>query len=948
MRPFRSCAARSAVPRARTAWRAAAPAAVLSLLATLCLSGIATAQSQRFKISGVVADSTGAPLTSATVVALTRADSVLTRFATSDREGAFTLRRVPEGDYILQITFVGFQTHREDIDLAGGDYDAGTILLAPATLELDELVVGAEHIPLVVKADTIEYNAAAFGSRPSDRVEDLLRRLPGIEVERDGTIRAQGEEVQKVLVEDKEFFGSDPSIATRNLPASVVEKVQVYDKASDMEEFTGVEDGEDVKTINLDLKEEAETGYFGHLTGGYGSERRYDGNVSINRFSPAAQVSFLGNVNNVNRQNFSLNDIFSLLGGLDRMGGRFTITGDLLNERDGLSETVSVGANLNRDFGEKTSAHASYFLSNVDNRQDRAAQQQQLLGAARSSLVNETAERIADNRTHRVTFHASHAFADGHDMRLRGNLTAGASSLENRSRTVTQARDGSGNEARTNYLSESDNLGGDASLTWRRRLGEKGRTLALRLDGRLNDNDLSGDLHSITEFLEEGNVLSREEIRQLQERPGRSSRATQTLSYVEPVGERGKLEVEVERRYLEEDREQLAFDVAPGVSIRNEMLSSGYDRTSSYTQGGLSYQANGEYIKAGAGIYFQRSSLAGNSGNAGNGAAPSSIENAYTHVLPRAHFDYDFGERVDLRAEYEARAREPSIAQLQPLTDNTNPLLARAGNPSLKPEYRHGAELRFSFYDPFRFMKVFTFLRGEYVDDAIVQSRTVDERLRQVLTPVNSPGGSWNVSGGIHFGMPVRPLGVELSVDNDPFFERSLEYVNGAENKARILRHTLNVSLNNRNTDRFDIRTGARYAFNATDYSLNPEQNQQYVNRTYYVDATWYLTEKWRVSGALNYRVYSREVFGDAASVPILEASVARSVLNDRADVELAGFDLLGRNENIRFSNTNTYVREERIAALGRYVLLKFSWRLSPGAGGGLPSKGGKIIIRSM
>ena len=948
MHPFRPCSARIVALRVPIGWRASVSGAIVCVLVLLFSLETATAQAQRFEISGVLTDSTGAALPSATVVAITREDSVLTRFATTDREGMFVLRRVPEGAYILQITFVGFRTHREDIDLSGGDYDAGTVALAPATVELDELVVGAEHMPIVVKADTIEYNAAAFAARPNDMVEDLLRRLPGIEVADDGTIRAQGEEVQKVLVEDKEFFGGDPSIATRNLPANMVEKVQVYDKASDMKEFTGMEDGEDIKTINLDLKQEAEKGYFGHLTGGYGSEQRYDGDVSVNRFGPATQVSFLGNINNVNEQNFSIKDIFSLLGGLERMGGNIAIMGDVLAERDGLSETASVGVNVNRDFGENTSAHASYFLSNVDNRQDRVAQQRQLLGATRSSFVDETGERINDNRTHRVTVNASHAFREGHDVRLRGNLSSGASSLTHHSTTVTQALDASGNAARTRHLSERDNLGGDASLAWRRRLADTGRSLALRLEGRLNEDDMSGNLHAVTEFLEEGNVLSREEIRQLQDRPGNSFRATQTLSYIEPVGPRGRLEVEVERRQLAEEREQLVFDVAPGGSIVNEGLSSGYDRTSSYMQGGVSYQANGAYFKAGAGVHIQRSSLEGNLANAVVGASRSSIENAYTHVLPQAHFDYDFGERMDFRVDYQARAREPSITQLQPLTDNTNPLLVRAGNPSLKPEYRHGVDLRFSFYDPFTFAKIFTFLRGEYAANDIVQSRTVDEQLRQVITPVNNSGGSWNLSGGFHFGMPVRPLGVEVSVDNDPFFERSLEYVNGAENKARILRHTLNVSLNNRNTDRFDIRTGARYAFNVANYSLNEKQNQQYVNRTYYVDATWYLTSTWRVGGALDYRVYSREVFGDAASVPILEASIARSILDERADIELAGFDLLGRNERIRFSNTNTYVREERIASLGRYVLLKFSWRLSPGAGAGLPAKGGKIILRNL
>ena len=907
----------------------------------------ATAQDSRFEAAGVVVDSTGAGLAGATVVALTREDSVLTRFSTTDRDGAFTLRRVPEGAYILQITFVGFRTHRQDMDLSSGDYDAGTIALERSTVELDELVVGAEHVPIVVKADTLEYNAAAFAMRPNDMVEDLLRRLPGIEVEDDGTIRAQGEEVQKVLVENKEFFGNNPSIATRNLPANAVEKVQVYDKASDMEEFTGIEDGEDVKTINLELTEEAERGYFGHLTGGYGSEERYDGDVSINRFGPSTQLSLIGNVNNVNRQNFSFRDIVTLLGGMEAMGGRLIIGdggGGLFNNSDGLSETVSVGFNANRDFGENTSARASYFLSNVDNRQDRVAQQQQLLGPVQSSFVNETGGQTSDNLTHRLTVNALHEFGDGHDLRLRGDLTAGASSLANISETKTLARGAGGNEALTDYLSESDNLGGNGSLTWRRRLDEKGRSLVGEMRGSLNDDEMSGDLHSITTFLEEGNVLSSDEIMQLQTRPGSSFRSTQRVSYIEPVGEGGRLELQVESRQIEEDRRQSVFDMVSGASIFNDRLSSGYDRTYSYVQGGVRYQASGEKFKAGIGANLQRSSLEGKIVDTAGAASRPRIENAYTHVLPRAHFDYDIGERTDFSLEYSARAREPSITELQPLTDNTNPLLVRAGNPALKPEYRHNVNLRFSFYDPFTFMKVFVFARSEYVNNDIVQSRMVDARLRQVITPVNADG-AWMFSGSAHFGMPVRPLGVEINVSNNPFLERSLEYVNGAENRARILRHTINVNLNNRNADLFDIRAGARYTFNVVSYSLNEAQNQQYVNRTYYADATLYLTEKWRVAGSLDYRIYSREVFGDVGSVPILGASVARSVMNERADIELAGFDLLGRNEDVRFSNTNTYIREERIASLGRHILLKFSYRLSPLSGAGSKGKGRDIRI---
>ncbi len=884
-------------------WQAASLRVVACLFVCLLGTETATAQNSRFEVTGVVVDSTGVGLPSATVVALTREDSVLTRFSTTDRDGAFTLRRVPEGAYTLQITYVGFRTHRQDMDLSGGDYEAGTIVLEASTVELDELVVSAEYIPIVVKGDTLEYNAAAFAVRPNDMVEDLLRRLPGIEVEDDGTIRVQGEEVQKVLVEEKEFFGDDPTTATRNLPADVVEKVQVYDKASDMEEFTGIEDGEDVKTINLDLKEEAERGYLGKLIGGYGSNERYDGDVSINRFGPSTLFSLIGDVNNV------------------------------LSPYNGLSEKSSVALKASRDFGESTFAHVGYSLSNADNRQGRAVQQQQLLGPVQSSFVNETGGRTSNNLAHSLGVSVFHKFGDGHDLQLRGNLKPVTSSLTNISETVTLAKGASGNETMTDYRSQSDNLGGSGSLRWRRRLNEKGRSLVGVVSGSLNDDEMSGNLRSTTTFPEEGNVLSSDEIMQLQTRLRSSFQSTQTLSYIEPLGE-GKLEFQVESRKTEEERRQSVFDTISGVSVFNDRLSSGYGRTSSYVQGSVSYLAVGEKFKARISANLQRSMRARKMVGLTGEDVRAPIESAYTHVLPRVNFSYDLAERMEFSLWYSVRAREPSITDLQPLTNNTNPLLVRTGNPALKPGYRHSVDLEFGFHDPFTFMEAYVSVEGEYVSNDIVQSRTVDERLRQFITPVNADG-SWSLSGNVHFGTPVRPLGLDINVSNVSEFERSLEYVNEAENKARILRHTIDVGLKNLNAELFDVRAGARYTFNAVNYSLNEEQNRQYVNRMYYANAELHLTEKWRVTGSLNYRIYSREVFGNVDSVPILRASVARSLMNERADIELTGFDLLGRNESVRFSNTNTYIREERIASLGRYIMLKFSYRFSLASGAG-------------
>jgi len=327
----------------------------------LLFPGITLAQTPRYNVTGVVHDSTGVELPSATVVVLSRADSVLTRFSTSNREGAFTVRRVEPGPYILQITYVGYRTLYHNFDVVNADVDVGTLTMQEQTEMLDEFIVSADRIPMSVGRDTIVYNAQAFGARPNEVVEDLLRRLPGIEVSRDGSIKALGETVQNVLVDGKEFFGSDPAIATKNLPAESVDKVEVYDKESDKAELTGVPDGNEERTINLELTEDAKTGYFGNFSGGFGGENteqsRYDATGNLFRFSPKTQVSFLSSANNVNRQGFGAGQIFSLVGmGATSMLNRDIniATGDNQQGSGGFARSLNAGFHLNQEVAAKT------------------------------------------------------------------------------------------------------------------------------------------------------------------------------------------------------------------------------------------------------------------------------------------------------------------------------------------------------------------------------------------------------------------------------------------------------------------------------------------------------------------------------------------------------------------------------------------------------------------
>jgi len=232
-------------------------------------------------------------------------------------------------------------------------------------------------------------------------------------------------------------------------------------------------------------------------------------------------------------------------------------------------------------------------------------------------------------------------------------------------------------------------------------------------------------------------------------------------------------------------------------------------------------------------------------------------------------------------------------------------------------------------FDQFSFVNLFTFFNITYTEDKIVRSRTIDDQFRQTVTSVNSTGDDWTVNGQISYGMPIRPIRAKINLSNRTMFTKGLEFVNGAENDTRITRNTLEARLENRSKDIWDIRGGARFAFNNVDYSLNTRLNQSYVNRTFFGEATWYLGDTWELSSSLNYRLYDQGVFGANDNVAIWEASISKLLLKQKAEIQLVGLDLLNQNVGVNFSNSATYIQEERIRSLGRYIMLKFVYHIS-------------------
>lgn len=901
---------------------------------------------QEYEARGAVADSSGGGLPNAMVVALAREDSTLVQYTHSNRDGNFSLERLPAGEYILQIMLIGYETIRQDFTIADDDHDAGQVKMAVLAVEMDPLVVSIEHVPFINHLDTLSYNAAAFATPPNATVEDLLRRLPGIQVEDDGSITAQGETVQNVLVDGREFFGGDGTIATRNLPADAIRQVDVYDKQSDMAEFTGMADGNEERTLDLKLREEARVGYFGRANGAFGSDvntqpriggtsaddGRYDGFLNLNRFSPSGQYALILNANNVNQ----------------RRGGR----GGGGGGGGGFTETMSVAVNASNEFTDDNWLRSSYTYNESDNERNSTVQQQTLFGSDLSSLVDRLNSSESANNNHRVNLNGQVQLAEGNQLRLRvnGNFTASGST----SFTNQETHNPSGgllNSAITNQAVDGDDLGGDAQLTWRKRLGSSGRSLVAEFQSRLSDSDQLTELSSELTGLSRGGgrgdsggsggSLEPEYTLQEQLRDSRSWNNSARLSLTQPLGEGRILELFGRANATGEDRDNPVYDIVDGSRVLNVPRSNGFERAYTYYNAGTRFNRNNERYRFVSGLEVRRSNLDGLIRN-----RDETIANSYTHVLPNMNFRIEVKDNHNVNLRYNTSTREPSLTQLQPFVNNTNPLNIYTGNPDLVPEYTHRLRGEYRFFDQFSFRNLFTFFNYNYTHNTIAQSRHYDDRGVQTRSPINT-AASWSGNVGANYGTPIRRLGVDVDVEYRLSYSEGTELINLVANDNQSVRNTVEFNIENRNRERVDVEVGATFNFNNARYSLNEELNRDYVNSTYSLEANIYPTSAWTIETDLRYQVYDDNLygstqphFGNVENVARWDASVMRRMLDNRVEIEFRARDLLNQNRGISISNNSNFIQESRTDSLGRYFMLQVNYRLGTqftrgGRGGG-------------
>lgn len=872
-------------------------------------------------IRGVVNDNEDDPLFSATVMLLNQQDSVLASFVMTDKEGKFEIKKVRDGEYILRVNFVGYQPFNQLIEMKGIDISADPITLQ--VYELDEVVVEGEAIPITMKKDTIEYNAASFTTKANAVVEDLLKKLPGVEVDRDGTVKSQGETVEKVLVDGKEFFGEDPQMATKNLPADAVSKVQVFDRKSEFSQFSGIDDGDETKTINLTLKDGHKKGTFGTISGGFGTDERYNLSANINQFREDNQFSYIGKHNNINQQGFSLGEYISFMGGLGNMGGgsgRVTMSGSSgVPMSDGLSSgfvtSTTSGLNYNRDFSDKLEVRSSYVFSRIENITNKETDRTNFVNDE-TFETNEASNTSSTGFNHNLTFNVKYKLDKSQDIQIRNSIGIQNGEVFNTTNTDNISDIGNSSNSSSIYNSDGSGLNLNTSLMYRKKFTKIGRTFVteFRLSNQFNDSD----------YLLNTTVTSGINTDQQQISDNQSLTFGTEISYTEPIGKSKYLEFRYERNITNGENDKDFYDLFGASRTFNSSLSSLYERKYNYNRTGVSFNFAKEDFRITTGANYQFSTL--------DGELPeqaTEFSNSFNRTLPFVRINYDINQSIGLNLDYNTRLNVPSINQLQPVTDNSNPLNIYVGNPNLEAEYIHTTRLHFRYFDQFTSTSLFSMTSVSYTLDNIVTSRQVDNTtFAQVSQPVNADN-SFMVTNYTSFSRPLKFTKTRFRVSNRVVMSEGFAIVNDITSDTKNTNNTLGLGFENLKKKIVDWNLGSNFTVGKTTGSQEGS-NQDFTNQTYYFDLTIYFLKKWSVSSNFDYQIYESASFTDDQEVQLWEASIQKDFLkNDRGELKISVFDILNQNQGINRTTNFNYIEEQRTASIGTYYMLSFTYRLS-------------------
>ncbi|HEV8285548.1 MAG TPA: outer membrane beta-barrel protein [Chitinophagaceae bacterium] len=901
------------------------------------------------------------PVSNATITLMQKKDSSLVSFTLTDNSGRFELTGIQNGEYRLLITHVNYYNTNQPfkIDDEHKSIDLGNIVMKDRSKVLSEVVITAEAPPVTLVGDTIQYNAGSFKTQPNANVEDLLKKLPGVKVEKDGTVKAQGEKVQKVLVDGKEFFGNDPKIATKNLPADAIDKVQVYDKLSDQAQLTGFDDGNSEKTINLKLKKDKKKGMFGKINAGAGTDERYQERFNLNSFKGARQMSAIGMGNNTNAEGFSFMDILNFSGALNQLktGGNINLSigsddplaGLLGGNNNGITTAFGGGINYNNIIGTKTDFRSNYFYNRYNPNKTTNIQRQYF---SPENIYKQNSYSDNLNNSHRLNFSADYQIDSFHSIKISPSLSYQKTRNKTLSDYATRSpQDTKINDGASDNLSNNEGYNLNTNILFRKRFHKRGRTFSLNLLSSLNDNEGNGKLQSITNFYDQaGSLLRRDSINQKSNTESNLRGYNARAVYTEPIFKRSLLEFSAGKSNTKNTSSKTTYDYNHNngkFDLVNSSLTNDYKNDYGYTNAGIRLRKQTKTYNYAAGLSWQQSELEGKVIGTNK---DSIISKSFTNFLPNARFQYYFSRFKNILINYSTSTNQPSVSQLQPVLDNTNPLYVKLGNPNLKQEFIHTVRLNTSLVNPYKNRNFFIFFTLQQTQNKIVNYDKINSLGIDSVIPVNV-NGVYNANGSVSWGFPVHFLKGSVEISSDIRYYKGKQLISNATNtietnKIKTITLGPTLRLNTSPTKKINLSLSAGINHSNSKYSIQSTRNSKYFNQEYSAEMDWQLPKRFFFATDFNYSIMNQYSQGFNEKVPLWNAGISKQMLHyNRGELKLSVNDILNQNVRISRSTNQNYIEDSRVNSLRRFFLLSFTYSLSKTGLSNDGSGGGKMIM---
>lgn len=870
-------------------------------------------------ISGHVRNVNQEALLGATVVLLHAGDSTMQSFSLTNEDGYFLLEDIIEDKYILQVSYVSYNNFSEPLVL---DWNADPVVIPVITLKestetLQEVTITAEHIPMGIYGDTISYNASAFKTKPNATVEDLLKKLPGIKVERNGNIKAQGEDVKNVLVDGKEFFGGDPKMATKNLDAIAIEKVKVYDKKSDIAEFTGVDDGNEEKTINLELKEDYKKGTFGNARGEAGTKDSYNSKLNLFRFNPKMQASAIFSTNNINEETFTINDRIDFMGGFANAIASGTLNlSEQLQMNEGLNESLTSGLNLNYELSPKISFVSHYVFNKGKNHYNNI---ERSWGFANDFeyLNSDSLESVKRNLDHSLNLKFKVKFNPLTEFVFKNIFFLDQFESLKNSRKYYNLDDRNIGKGIAAFEQESLNKSWQSMSILKRKFKQKGRSVIASFSLKQQSDDLE-------EVIYARNILNQNTIDLDQKQYYQSNLLLGELSttYTEPLGKKYFVNIGYTFFSDRETPSKLFYDKINAVDVLNNTLSASYNKENSFHKTSLSLRRNAKKIKAVLGLNLQQSrlSLAINEGvNIGN--------RNYLNILPQLDLDLDVGRNTDATFKYQNTFVAPSLGQLMPFVNNNAANYEFIGNPDLQPTLAHNTRIGLHHFDQFSLTNFVVNLNFIHSKNKVVNKINIDDNLFQTIQPVNIDRHN-ALTGFFFFSKPFKPLKLNYSLRLRSSLQFYEGFINNERSKLADQNYNLKLNFRNTNNDIVEINSGIKLDWNSKKFGLNSDYDQSYKTVSYFIDGVVDLPKEIYLTASYD-RIHNRNnLYGTEPSFNMIKLEVSKLFLSNKLEVSFSVSDLL--NQNIGYSRRGDLnaVYENNFQTLARYYMLGIQYKI--------------------